>query len=80
MCAVMANIQTATADIRRGKENIAETTGQKNIMSASATQGGHKKKKKKRKLETTGVKYNGLPITKGRGGHKMVYQVLNRNT
>jgi len=42
----MADIQSATAEITRGKhedrkKKIEETTGQ-NIMSASATQGGHK--------------------------------------
>jgi len=44
MCRSMADIQSATAEIRRGKDRnkIEETTGQ-NIMSASATQGGHKK-------------------------------------
>ena len=35
----MVDIETATAEIRRGKEEVEET-GQ-NIMSASATQGGH---------------------------------------
>jgi len=41
MCGSMADIQSPTAEIRRGKKK-EETTG-KNIMSASATQGGHKK-------------------------------------
>jgi len=38
----MVDIQSATADIRRGKkeEERKKETGQ-NIMSASATQGGH---------------------------------------
>jgi len=39
----MVDIQSATAEIRRGKKEERkkkETTGQ-NIMSASATQGGH---------------------------------------
>jgi len=44
MCASMVDIQPATAEIRRGKEEEEETTGQ-NIMSASATQGGHNKNK-----------------------------------
>jgi len=44
----MADIQCATAETRRGKKEEEEerkkeeTTGQ-NIMSASATQGGHNK-------------------------------------
>jgi len=43
MCGSMVDIQSPAADIRRGKERRKiETTGQ-NIMSASATQGGHKK-------------------------------------
>jgi len=42
MCASTADIQSATAEIRRGK-------------------------KKRQKEETTGQKYNGLPITMG--GH-----------
>ena len=49
MCGSMVNIQFPTAKIRRGKKEERrkkkeeeETTGQ-NIMSASATQGGHNK-------------------------------------
>jgi len=46
MCRIMVDIQSATVEIRRrkkeGKKIEEETTGQKNIMSASATQGGHK--------------------------------------
>jgi len=43
MCGSMADIQSATAEIRRGekKERKKKQRG-KNIMSASATQGGHK--------------------------------------
>jgi len=43
MCQSMVDIQSATAEIRRGikKDKKIETTG-KNIISASATQGGHK--------------------------------------
>ena len=44
MCASMVDIQSSTAEIRRGKKERKieeETTGQ-NIMSASATQGSHK--------------------------------------
>ena len=35
------NIQSPTAEIRRGKKNKEEETTGQNIMSASATQGGH---------------------------------------
>jgi len=42
MCDSMVDVQSPTAEIRRGKKKIEETTG-KNIMSASATQCGHKK-------------------------------------
>jgi len=38
MCRSIVDIQSATAEIRRGKKK--EETG-KNIMSASVTQGGH---------------------------------------
>jgi len=40
MGASMADMQSATAEIRRGKKKIEENTRQ-NIMPASATQGGH---------------------------------------
>jgi len=42
----MVDIQSATAEIRRGKEEEEEERKKpqgKNIMSASATQGGHNK-------------------------------------
>jgi len=45
MCASMVNIQSATAEIRRGKKKTDRQKKKpqgKNIMSASATQGGHK--------------------------------------
>jgi len=46
MCASMADIQFAMAEIRRGKKERKQTKPQgKNIMSASATQGGDKKLK-----------------------------------
>ena len=48
MCGSMVDIQSAAAEIRRGK----------------------KEERRRRKIETTGVKYNGLPITVG--GHKNV--------
>jgi len=39
MCGSMVDIQSVTAEIRRGKKKIEETTGQK--YNASATQGSH---------------------------------------
>ena len=45
MCGSMADIQSATAEIRRGKKKDRRWKPQgKNIMSASATQGGHIKR------------------------------------
>jgi len=42
MCGRMVDIQSATAEIRRGKKKEKKNKLQdKNIMSASATQGGH---------------------------------------
>jgi len=43
MCGSMVDIQSATAEIRRGKKEEGKKPQGKNIMSASATQGGHKK-------------------------------------
>jgi len=44
MCGSMVDIQSLTAEIRRGKNQEEEKTGQIfNIMSASVTQGGHNK-------------------------------------
>jgi len=49
MCGSMVDIQSATADISRGKKKHYEKQKKKielqgkNIMSASATKGGHKK-------------------------------------
>ena len=51
MCRSMVDIQSATAEIRRGKKKTKE----------------ERKKKERRKIETIGVKYNGLLITMG--GH-----------
>jgi len=44
MCGSTVDIQSATAEIRQGKqeERKKEELQGKNIMSASATQGGHK--------------------------------------
>jgi len=46
MCGSMVDIQSATAEIRRGKkeEYRRKKPQGKNIMSASVTQGGHNKK------------------------------------
>ena len=50
MCRSMVDIQSATAEIRRGKKEERRRNKQdENIMSASATQGGHKKEE-----QTTG--------------------------
>ena len=44
MCGSMVNIQSAAAEIRRGKKKIDRKKPQgKNIMSASAMQVGHNK-------------------------------------
>ena len=50
MCGIMVDIQSPTAEIRRGKKERRATIKKKkkqdeNIMSASATEGGHKKLK-----------------------------------
>jgi len=42
MCGSMVDIQSATAEIRRGKKEERKKQDE-NIMSASATQGGHNK-------------------------------------
>ena len=42
MCRSMVDIQSPTAEIRRGKKEREKSQG-KNVMSASAMQGGHKK-------------------------------------
>jgi len=43
MCRNMVDIQSVTAEIKRGKKKTEERKKQdKNIMSTSATQGGHK--------------------------------------
>ena len=41
MCGSTVDIQSPTAEIRRGKKDRKKPQG-KNIMSTSATQGGHK--------------------------------------
>jgi len=47
-CASTADIQSATDEIRRGKKKERKKKPQgKNIMSASATQGGHNKHRSK---------------------------------
>ena len=47
MCGSMVDIQSATAEMRRGKKRKKKKLQDKNIMSASATQGGHKKGRQK---------------------------------
>jgi len=42
MCRSMVDIQSATAEIRRGKRRKKKKPQDENIMSASATQGIHK--------------------------------------
>ena len=42
MCRSMVDIQSAAAEIRRGIKKDRKKSQGKNIMSASATQGGHK--------------------------------------
>jgi len=42
MCGSMVDIQSAAAEIRRGIKKDRKKLQGKNIMSASATQGGHK--------------------------------------
>jgi len=45
----MVDIQSAAAEIRRGiKKEDRKKSQSKNIMSASATQGGHKKEERNR--------------------------------
>jgi len=44
MCRSMVDIQSAAAEIRRGKKDRRKKPQGKSIMSASATQGGHNKK------------------------------------
>ena len=55
MCGSMADIQSAAAEIRRGKKKKKEERRKKpqgkNIMSASATQGGHEKEREKEELQ-----------------------------
>jgi len=46
----MVDIQSSTAEIRQGKKKERRNHG-KNIMSASATQGGHNNWRKKSKRE-----------------------------
>jgi len=41
MCGSMVDIQSAMAEIRRGTEKEKKKPQGKNIMPASATQGGH---------------------------------------
>jgi len=45
MCGSMVNIQSAMAEIRQGKKRRKKKPQDENIISASATQSGHKKRK-----------------------------------
>jgi len=45
MCGSMVNIQSPAAQIRRGKKRRQKKPQGKNIMSASAAQGGHNQRK-----------------------------------
>jgi len=71
MCGSMVDIQSATAEIRRGKKEERRRKKKpqgKNIMSASATQGGHKNHRMK-------ISWPALSI----GGHKKVVYTTVRN-
>jgi len=57
----MVDIQSATAEIRRGKPRKKKKKQDEKIMSASATQGGHKEEDRNHRQ-----KYNGLPYYIGR--------------
>ena len=46
MCRSTVDIHSATAEIRRGKKERKKKPQGKNIMSASAIQGGHKNESK----------------------------------
>jgi len=63
MCGSMVDVQSATAEIRRGKkEDRKKKPRGKNKMSASAMQGGHKEEERKKPRQ----KYNGLSYSVGR--------------
>jgi len=55
MCGSIVDIQSATAENRRGKkiEEDRRNHRTKNIMSASATQGGHKKNNERERKSKT---------------------------
>jgi len=61
MCGSVVDIQSATAEIRREKKEKKKPQG-KNIMSASATQGGHKEQY----LLQSSSQYGELRSTNGR--------------
>ena len=64
MCGSMVDIQSATAEIRRGKkiERRRKIPQGKNIMSTSATQGGHKNAVPTRRVPD--VKFHSVHIGK----------------
>jgi len=66
MCGSMVDIQSATAEIRQGKKKIERKKKPQgeNIMSASATQGGHKNWRII--MENTMTKHNMLRIVSNR--------------
>jgi len=51
MCRSMADIQSAAAEIRRGKKDRRKKPQGKNIMSASAMQGNHNYKEQSQFLK-----------------------------
>jgi len=55
----MVDIQSATAEIRRGKKEERRRNGNGNIMSASATQGGHKQPLHASNYIDSFIKYSG---------------------
>jgi len=66
MCAIMADIQSVMAENRRGKKKERKKKPQgKNIMSASAMQGGHNKiyfMQQNQKCQYTFCNFSDVPI------------------
>ena len=60
MCASMADIQSATAEIGWGQEKRKKKPQGKNIMSTSATQNGHNNCGYKQTNQFNGVIHNEL--------------------
>jgi len=61
MCGSMVDIQSPTAEIRRGKKDTRRKSRYKsqgkNIMACPITDGGHKNENKKNKLEIKSMEY-----------------------